>query len=286
MRRALVLAASAALAAAKKPLMPKCEDQADDIGASICQAMLAVGFYTCEKDFCPTCEGPHAGVCNLSCDYCPTYMPTVSPSSYTPTTQFAPSYLPTRRPTRRPTAMDVTPTQQPSYEPSKAPSSYPPSLRPTGAFPTHSPTSCHNAADHALGEFTCAQWLASDGVDCSSVEGACALSCDECGPTSHPTMRYDMNSRGHPTYAFDGWRLEGRTEPPAPSGVVVAGGDASYFVFGAVVLGLLVSLCIAWRRKCIRDRGYAQFGEVREERAYEMPDAGLELSDFDGRGLT
>ena len=48
----------------------------------------------------------------------------------------------------------------------------------------------------------------------------------------------------------------------------------------------MVSLCIAWRRKCIRDRGYAQFGEVREERAYEMPDAGLELSDFDGRGLT
>ena len=52
------------------------------------------------------------------------------------------------------------------------------------------------------------------------------------------------------------------------------------------MLGFLVSLCIAWRRKCIRDRGYAQFGEVREERAYEMPDAGLELSDFDGRGLT
>ena len=41
--RVLVLA-SAALASAKKPLMPKCEDQADDIGASICQAMLAVGF--------------------------------------------------------------------------------------------------------------------------------------------------------------------------------------------------------------------------------------------------
>ena len=38
-RRMLVLAASAALAAAKKPLMPKCENQADDIGVSICQAM-------------------------------------------------------------------------------------------------------------------------------------------------------------------------------------------------------------------------------------------------------
>ena len=285
MRRALLLA-SAALASAKKPLMPKCEDQADDIGAKVCKAMLAVDFYTCEKDFCPTCEGPHAGVCNLSCDYCPTYMPTVSPSSYTPTTQFAPSYNPTRRPTRRPTAMDVTPTRQPSYEPSRAPTSLAPSKQPTGDFPTMAPSQCHNAADQALGEFTCAQWLASDGVDCSSVEGACALSCDECGPTSHPTMRYDMNSRGHPTYAFDGWRLEGRTEPPAPAGVVVAGGDASYFVGGAVVLGVLVSLCIAWRRKCIRDRGYAQFGEVREERAYEMPDAGLELSDFDGRGLT
>ena len=48
MRRTLFLAASAALAAAKKPLMPKCEDQADDIGASICQAMLNVGFYSCE----------------------------------------------------------------------------------------------------------------------------------------------------------------------------------------------------------------------------------------------
>ena len=58
------------------------------------------------------------------------------------------------------------------------------------------PATSHNAADHALGEFT-APMLASDGVDCSSVEGACALSCDECGPTSHPTMRYDMNSRGH-----------------------------------------------------------------------------------------
>ena len=62
-RRILVLVS---LAAAKKPLMPKCEDQADDIGASVCQAMLAVGFYTCEKDFCPTCDGVHAGVCNLS----------------------------------------------------------------------------------------------------------------------------------------------------------------------------------------------------------------------------
>ena len=109
----------------------------------------------------------------------------------------------------------------------RAPTS-PPSKQPTGDFPTLAPSQCHNAADAAR-EFTCAQWLASDGVDCSSVEGACALSCDECGPTSHPTMRYDMNSRGHPTFAFDGWRLEGRTEPPAPSGVVVAGGDASYF---------------------------------------------------------
>ena len=62
MRRALVLAASAALAAAKKPLMPKCEDQADDIGSTVCAGMLGIGFYTCEEDFCPTCEGPHAGV--------------------------------------------------------------------------------------------------------------------------------------------------------------------------------------------------------------------------------
>ena len=69
--------------------------------------------------------------------------------------------------------MDVPPTQQPSYEPSKAPTSYAPSKQPTGGFPTMAPSQCHNAADAALGEFTCAQWLASDGVDCSSVEGAC-----------------------------------------------------------------------------------------------------------------
>ena len=64
-RRMLVLVS---LAAAKKPLMPKCEDQADELGAAVCQAMLSpkLGFYTCEKDFCPTCDGPHAGVCNLS----------------------------------------------------------------------------------------------------------------------------------------------------------------------------------------------------------------------------
>ena len=51
------------------------------------------------------------------------------------------------------------------------------------------------------------------------------------------------------------------------------------------MLGLLVSLCIAWRRKCIRD-SYAQFGEVREERAYEMARRRAGPCDFDGRGLT
>ena len=60
MRRALLLVS---LAAAKKPLMPKCEDQGpENSGTTVCAGMLAVGFYTCEKDFCPTCEGEHAGV--------------------------------------------------------------------------------------------------------------------------------------------------------------------------------------------------------------------------------
>ena len=76
-RRMLVLVS---LAAAKKPLMPKCEDQADDLGAAVCQAMLSpkLGFYTCEKDFCPTCNDAE---CAPSCDAGPP-MPTVSPSSH------------------------------------------------------------------------------------------------------------------------------------------------------------------------------------------------------------
>lgn len=284
--RALLLAT---LASAKKPLMPKCENQADALGASICGAMLKVGFYTCEVDFCPGCthsedgtHNPHAGVCNLSCDYCPTYAPTTQPSSYVPTTEFAPSYVPTGRPTRRPTAMDVTdPTRAPSYAPSRRPTSDEPSPRPTGAFPTRAPTGCENAADKALGDYTCAQWLAADGVDCSSVEGACDLACDACGPTRAPTMKYDKNSHLRPTFAADLY-LPWVTPPPSPVPFVAAAYNASSVMIVAVVAAVLVGLLVAWRRRCKRDRpgGYAQFGEVREERAYEMPDSGLELPEF------
>ena len=95
----------------------------------------------------------------------------------------------------------MTPTQQPSYEPSRP--SHTPSTT-DRRLSTKAPTSCHNAADAALGVPGAPP---SVTASTASVEGACALSCTR----SHIASHHDMNSRGHPTFASTAgaWRLDG-----------------------------------------------------------------------------